>query len=181
MPDLFVPEDTTGYTSYYINVANNGLIQKFAYSVADKYRGMLDGVKSIDRLMKVLPRDNTLLDNFVSFAVKNGVPARWYYINQSRQLLLSQIKAMIARDVLGYPAFIELLNQSDTAVKEAIKALEEGKSPTDIKLEHKRDSLISCNSDFKILMPLLRKGVERHIASKDLADSNILNRQNEKH
>ena len=27
MPDLFVPEDTTGYTSYYINVVNNGLIR----------------------------------------------------------------------------------------------------------------------------------------------------------
>ena len=72
MPDLFVPEDTTGYTSYYINVVNNGLIQKFAYSVADRYRDMTGDVKSIERLLKVLPRDNTLLDNFVSFAVKNG-------------------------------------------------------------------------------------------------------------
>ncbi len=169
MPDIFVPEDTTGYTSYYINVANNGLIQKFAYSVADKYRGMLDGVKSIDRLMKVLPRDNTLLENFVSFAVKNGVPARWYYINQSRELLLSQIKAMIARDVLGYPAFIELLNESDSAVKEAVKALENGKSPIDIKLEHKPDSLISRSGDVKILWPLMKSDTERLITSSGLA------------
>jgi peptidase, S41 family len=135
MPDVFVPEDTTGYTSYYINVVNNGLIQKFAYSVADKYRGMLDGVKSLDRLLKVLPRDNTLLENFVSFAVKNGIPTRWYYINKSRGLLLEQIKAMIARDVLGYPAFIEMLNHSDPAVKRAVEALENGESPLDIKLK----------------------------------------------
>lgn len=133
MPDIFVPEDTTGYTSYYINVVNNGLIQKFAYSVADKYREMLNGVKTIDRLMKILPRDNTLLDNFVSFAAKNGVPARWFYINRSRALLLGQIKAMIARDVLGYPAFIELLNQDDAAVKRGYKALTDGESPVDIK------------------------------------------------
>ncbi len=125
MPDLFVPEDTTGYTSYYINVVNNGLIQKFAYSVADRYRDMTGDVKSIERLLKVLPRDNTLLDNFVSFAVKNGVPARWYYINQSKKLLLEQIKATIARDVLGYPAFIEMLNQSDPAVRKAIATLED--------------------------------------------------------
>ena len=136
MPDVFVPEDTTGYTSYYINVVNNGLIQKFAYSVADRYRGLLDGVKSLDRLQKVLPRDNTLLENFVSFAVKNGVPARWYYINQSRDLLLNQIKAMIARDVLGYPAFIELLNENDTAVLKAIEMLENGKSPIEIKKDN---------------------------------------------
>lgn len=135
MPDVFVPEDTTGYTSYYISVMNKGLIQKFAYSVADRYRVMLDGVNSLDRLLKVLPRDNTLLENFVSFAVKNGVPARWYYINQSRGLLLNQIKAMIARDVLGYPAFIRLLNEDDKAVKKALELLESGKSPIDIKIE----------------------------------------------
>lgn len=138
MPDLFVPEDTTGYTSYYINVVNNGLIQKFAYSVADRYRDMTGDVKSIERLLKVLPRDNTLLDNFVSFAVKNGVPARWYYINQSKKLLLEQIKATIARDVLGYPAFIEMLNQSDPAVRKAIETLDAGKSPIDIKLETRK-------------------------------------------
>ncbi|MBD5358204.1 MAG: S41 family peptidase [Bacteroides sp.] len=135
MPDIFVPEDTTGFTSYYISVANKGLIQKFAFSVADKYREMLDGVKSIDRLLKVLPRDNTLLDNFVSYAAKNGVPARWYYINQSRELLLNQIKAMIARDVLGYSAFIELLNKDDSAVNKALLLLKDGKSPIEIKLE----------------------------------------------
>ena len=135
MPDIFVPEDTTGYTSYYISVMNKGLIQKFAFSVADKYRAMLDGVKSLERLLKILPRDNTLLDNFVSFAVKNGVPARWYYINKSRELLLNQIKAMIARDVLGYPAFIEILNRNDSAVKEAYDALVTGKSPVNIKPE----------------------------------------------
>ncbi len=140
MPDIFVPEDTTGYTNYYVNVANKGLIQKFALSVADKYRGMLNGVKSIDRLLKVLPRDNTLLENFVSFAVKNGVPARWYYINQSRQVLLSQIKAMIARDVLGYPAFIRLLNEDDPAVLKAVESLQAGDSPVNIPAPAPADS-----------------------------------------
>ena len=83
----------------------------------------------------MLPRVNTLLENFLSFAVKNGIPARWYYINKSRGLLLEQIKAMIARDVLGYPAFIEMLNHSDPAVKRAVEALENGESPLDIKLK----------------------------------------------
>lgn len=137
MPDIFIPEDTTGYSSYYINVANQGLIQKYAYSVADRYREMLNGSKSLDRLLKILPRDNTLLENFVAFAVENGVPARWYYISKSKDLLISQIKAMIVRDVLGYPAFIELLNQNDNAVNTALQQLEEGKSPVNIQKEEK--------------------------------------------
>ena len=132
MPDVFIPEDTLGYTSYYISVMNNGLIQKYASSVADKYRQMLDGHKTIERLLKVLPRDNTLLENFVNYAANHGVPARWYYINKSRDVLLNQIKAMIARDVLGYNAFIEILNINDNVVIEALDLLESGKSPVNI-------------------------------------------------
>lgn len=132
MPDVFVPEDTTGFSSYYMNVMNNGLIQKYAFSVADKYRQMINGSKDVNRLLKILPRDNTLLNNFVDFAVENGVPARWFYINRSRDLLLNQIKAMIARDVVGYPAFIELLNEQDVTVGTAIDLLNEGKSPINI-------------------------------------------------
>lgn len=132
MPDVFVPEDTVGITSYYINVANKGLLQKFALGVADKYKAMLDGVKTLPRLMKVLPRDNTLLDNFVNFAADNGVPARWYYINQSRDLLLRQIKAFIARDVLGIQACIEVLNEGDPTVSEALLRLRNGESPVNI-------------------------------------------------
>jgi len=41
MPDIFVPEDTIGYTTYYINVANDGLLQKYAFKVADNYRDIL--------------------------------------------------------------------------------------------------------------------------------------------
>lgn len=132
MPDIFIPEDTTGITSYYISVINNGLIQKYASSVADRYREMLNGHKNIERLQKVLPRDNTLLENFVSYAAEHGVPARWYYINRSKNLLLNQIKAMIARDVLGYQAFIELLNRDDKVVEEALKMLQEGQSPIEL-------------------------------------------------
>ncbi len=132
MPDIFVPEDTTGYTSYYLNVVNAGLLQKYAFSVADKYRGMLNGVKDLTRLLKVLPRDNTLLENFVNYAADNGVPARWYYIRKSSDLLLSQIKAFIARDVLGYSAFVEMLNKDDVAVEKAVNLLNEGKSPTEL-------------------------------------------------
>ena len=132
MPDIFIPEDTTGFTSYYMNVANQGLIQKYAYSVADEYRERLEGDRTLQKLNNVLPADQTLLENFVAYAVTNGVPARWYYINKSRNLLISQLKAMIARDVLGYPAFIELLNERDNAVLNALMQIEEGNSPVNI-------------------------------------------------
>ncbi len=124
MPDIFVPEDTTGYTSYYVNVMNHGLLQEYAFDIADKYRDLARNASSLDDLLRILPRDQTLLENFVAYAAKKGVPARWYYINQSRNLLLRYLKAFIARDVLGYSQFFEMINRGDNTVKRAVKALD---------------------------------------------------------
>lgn len=128
MPDLFVAQDTTGFTSYYVNAVNSGLLQKFAFQLVEKYRPVLKGVKTLDQLKRVIPRDDTLLNNFVSFAAVNGVPARWYYINQSRQLLLGQIKALVALDALGYSDYIKSINDGDNTFRRAVDAMQKGLS-----------------------------------------------------
>ncbi len=128
MPDVFVPEDTTGFSSYYVNVSNKGLITKYAFQVAEKYRSLTKNVKTIEELERVIPRDQTLLEGFVDYAALNGVPARWYYINRSRGLILNLLKAQIARNVLGYNGLIQMLNQEDVTVKKALEMLQEGKS-----------------------------------------------------
>jgi carboxyl-terminal processing protease len=133
MPDIFVPEDTIGYTTYYINVANDGLLQKYAFKVADNYRDILKGVKSLDKMLVVIPRDEMLLNNFVNYAAANGHPARWYYINKSSDKLLQQIKALVARDVLGYQSYFEMANKNDRTVQKALQLLKQGKSPALIK------------------------------------------------
>jgi carboxyl-terminal processing protease len=137
MPDVFVPEDTIGYTSYYLDAVNKGLINTFAQYMADTYRPMMKD-KSVESMMRILPRDNTLLQNFVSYAANKGLPARWYYINQSRSLLLNQIKGVIARDLVGYEGLIKILNQEDKTVSEALRLLEQGQSPVNIKPSKKR-------------------------------------------
>lgn len=128
MPDVFVPEDTTGYTSYYVSVSNQGLITKYAMQVTDRYRELTKNVKTTGELYRVIPRDQTLLEGFVEFAAKNGVPARWYYINKSRPLILNLLKAQIARNVLGYSGLIQTLNEEDETVQKALELTREGKN-----------------------------------------------------
>lgn len=137
MPDIFVPEDTTGYTSYFIEAVNQGLIQKFANDFADSYRGLMNGKRDLETLYRILPRDNMLLNNFVNYAAARGLPARWFYINRSRNLLLNQIKAVIARDLVSYDAFIQILNETDVTVKKALEALDSGMSPINITAKRK--------------------------------------------
>ena len=123
MPDIFVPNDTVGITSYYLNVLNAGLIQKYTFDYTDRNRQRLDGAETAIELMRLLPDDDTLLQDFVSYAQKNGVAPRWYYINISRDLIVNQLKAMIARNALGVQGYFEVFNEYDPTVLSGIDAL----------------------------------------------------------
>ncbi|MEZ3591190.1 MAG: S41 family peptidase [Muribaculaceae bacterium] len=126
IPDVFTPNDTTGVSSYYMDVANAGLLQRFAFSFADLNRESLKDEKDVTKFLKELPSDAVLLQSFVRYAAQNGVPARWYYINKSHDLLVNQLKALIARDLLGYNAFYSIYNQRDSSVKTAVEQLSNG-------------------------------------------------------
>lgn len=126
MPDVFVPNDTVGITSYYINVVNAGMLQKFAFDYCDRNREKLNECADTDELLDKLPSDEILLQEFVRYAVKKGIPARWKYINTSCHLIVNQIKALIARDILGSQSFYHIYNMQDECVRKAIEQLNNG-------------------------------------------------------
>lgn len=128
IPDIFVPNDTSGITSYYINVANAGLLQKFAFNYADAHREELSKYTDVSELMKALPSNDNLLYDFVKYAAQNGVAIRWYYIEQSRELLINQLRALIARELFGLQGYYKVYNIDDINIQAAIKALNDGKA-----------------------------------------------------
>ena len=106
MPDIYVANDTTGISSYYIDVFNAGLLQKFAFKYADANRSRLKKAVNVNALLAMLPSDDDLIQDFAYFARDTEkIPPRWYYINISRDLILNQLKALIARDALGTTAY----------------------------------------------------------------------------
>lgn len=127
MPDVFVPSDTSGMSPYYIKILNGGLIQKYAYEYCDLNRDQLSEARNLKELLPKLPSDGVLLQSFVSYARNVGnVKPQWYYIEQSRKLIVNQIKAVIARDILGFSAYYEYLNATDPVVLEALRQLQKG-------------------------------------------------------
>ena len=132
MPDIFIPNDTVGVTSYFVSVANAGLFQKYALQYTDNNRIGLEEAKTADGLLKMLPPDEILLSSFTSYCAKNGVPKRPYYIKLSRDLIVNYLKALIARDILGLSAYFEIVNETDPNVKSAIEQISAGKAKAPI-------------------------------------------------
>lgn len=134
VPDIFVPNDTTGITTYYRAVANLGLLQQYVYTYVDINRDQLKNVKTVKQLMGMMPSDDALAYDFVCYARDNGVPMRWYYINLSRSLIARQLRALVIRDVLGSEEFYRYYNRTDNTVNAALKALNDGKGKFPITL-----------------------------------------------
>lgn len=134
VPDIFVPNDTTGVTTYYRAVANLGLLQQYVYTYVDINRDQLKNVKTVKQLMGMMPSDDALTYDFVCYARDNGVPMRWYYINLSRSLIARQLRALVIRDVLGSEEFYRYYNRTDNTVNAALKALNDGKGKFPITL-----------------------------------------------
>ena len=128
VPDIFVARDTTGITSYFIEAANAGLLQSYAFKYCDKNRRTLSNTKDYSQLLATLPSDDSLLKDFADYAAGHGVVPRWYYINLSRDVIATNIKALIARDILGNQAFYPILNRNDKTVQAALKALNQHKA-----------------------------------------------------
>lgn len=134
VPDIFVPNDTTGVTTYYRAVANLGLLQQYVYTYVDINRDQLKNVKTVKQLMGMMPSDDAMTYDFVCYARDNGVPMRWYYINLSRSLISRQLRALVIRDVLGSEEFYRYYNRTDNTVNAALKALNDGKGKFPITL-----------------------------------------------
>lgn len=134
VPDIFVPNDTTGITTYYRAIANLGLLQQYVYTYVDINRDQLKNVKTVKQLMGMMPSDDALTYDFVCYARDNGVPMRWYYINLSRSLIARQLRALVIRDVLGSEEFYRYYNRTDNTVNAALKALNDGKGKFPITL-----------------------------------------------
>lgn len=128
IPDIFVPRDTTGFSSYYVEVAGAGLFQEYALRYVTDHRAALGQMNDYKQLMRNLPANDVLLNDFVKFAADKGVPARWYYIHQSQDNITSIIKALIARDILGQSAYYPIINRNDKTIDAALKALNKHKA-----------------------------------------------------
>ena len=127
-PDIFVPCDTASESIYYKAVVNYGLIQEYSLKYATEHRASLSKMSDYKQLLRNLPANDEILNDFVKYAASKGVPDRWYYIHQSQDLITSNIKGYIARDILGQGAYYPIVNRTDKTIEAALKALNKHKA-----------------------------------------------------
>lgn len=127
MPDIFVPQDTTGMTSYFRMAANRGLIIRYTFDYTDQNRSTLQKYDTPQKMEAYLKGQN-LLNKFAAWAEKKGVKRRNNLMMKSRSLFEMSLYGNIIYNMLGMEAYVEYLNESDKTVQKAVEILEKGES-----------------------------------------------------
>ena len=124
-PDIFIPEDTLGMTSYYKEASMTGLILQFAYNYTDENRTKLSSFTDVWEMERYLKGQNTV-EKFVVFADKNGLKRRNLMIQKSYKLLERFVNSRIIYNILNEQAWTEYLNRDDPAIIETLRLFRDG-------------------------------------------------------
>jgi carboxyl-terminal processing protease len=126
MPDIFIPRDTVGITSYYTQIVNSGLLYQFVLIYSDKNHARLSSFKTYQELYDYL-KYQPLIYEFTNFAQTKGVNKRITLINISRNLIESQLYAYIIRNFFDNDGFYPVLLKDDTTLNKAVEVIKEDK------------------------------------------------------
>lgn len=120
MPDIFVPADTSGRSEYFNRVAQRGMVYQYAFQFTDQYRDQLKRFITASEMEKWLDRQN-LMDGFVKYAAGKGVPPNQEGLRISGEIIETQLKAYIARNILGEEGFYPIIQKIDKTLLKAIE------------------------------------------------------------
>ena len=125
MPDVYVPIDTTEYTTYYRDLVAKGITNQYAISYVDKNRKSIakkyKTVKDFDENFIVT---DEMMRDFIALGEKDSVKYDEEKFRTSESLLKDIVKGLIARDVYSSAsAYSVVINHRNRDLKAAIEVL----------------------------------------------------------
>ncbi len=151
-PDIFVPEDTLGMTSYFKQASMSGLILQFAFTYTDDNRPKLNNFKEMMQLVDYLEEQN-MVDKFVNFADTRGLQRRNLLIKKSHKLLDRYINSRIVYNMLDEQAWNQYINIDDPVIKKTLEVFKQNaafpKKPAKAKPTPKNKTMVKTTDKNK--------------------------------
>lgn len=127
-PDVFVPQDTSYYSEYLIELFGKNIFREFAMNYAEKNGKELKS-KGFDNYLKNFVVNDAILADFNALAKRSRVKYSEAGYRKSKKYIQENLKALIARNIWKDSEskglnneFYEVINQYDAGIKAALKA-----------------------------------------------------------
>ena len=120
MPDIYIPIDTSGYTSFYRSLLSKGILNDYAFNYLTKIQ-----VKgNLNTFINAFKLDDDRYSKLVSMADQKGIKANLNEVETSKETIKRTIKALLAKYYYGDLGYYRALNIDDKAITKSLALLE---------------------------------------------------------
>jgi carboxyl-terminal processing protease len=119
MPDVFVAADTTETSGYLSELYFSGVLNQFAFDIADHDRKRLEAYGGPAAFEQKYTVGADLVDRLGRYAQEQGITAEPADLERSRAAIAMRLKAGIARNIWGSDGFYRIMLDSDSAFRKA--------------------------------------------------------------
>jgi len=126
MPDIFVPRDTTAFTTYLVELFNKNIIREYTLDYYSNNKEELQKM-TFEDFKKSFTVTDKMLKEVVDLATRSGVKYKEGDFNKSKNMLRNNIKAYIGRSVWGNSGFYPIINETDEIYLSALKQWDKAK------------------------------------------------------
>ncbi len=123
MPDIFVPLDGDNDRSFFNRVTNLGYIYLFAFEYTDKNRESLAEYGDAETYVNQFSISSGIYNEFLSFLRDQGMEIPSRISRESEELIRTNLKAYVGRNMYGAEAFYPVLHSVDRTFEKAMEAL----------------------------------------------------------
>lgn len=125
MPDVYVPIDTTEYSTYYRDLSAKGILNQYVIKYVDKNRkSIAKQYSTLDAFDRGFAVSDAMMRDLIAMGEQDSVKFDEEKYRTSELLLKDIVKGLIARDVYGdQSAYNVIINHRNPDLKAAIEVL----------------------------------------------------------
>ena len=125
MPDVYVPVDTSEYSTYYRDLSAKGILNQYAIKYVDKNRkNLLKQYKAVKDFDNGFIVSDEMIRDLIAMGEQDSVKYDEEKFRTSEQLIKAIVKGLIARDVYSDAgAYSVVINHSNPDVQAAYEVL----------------------------------------------------------
>lgn len=121
MPDIFIPHDTTKASPFLYNLRAKTVLYTYAMEYTNKHRDEYKGMNGKSLIAKL--EEKSLWNDILRYAAQKGVKAPSSVSPLEKDIIEQDVRAYIAKDLVGNDAFYAILNRMDPTIIKAVEVL----------------------------------------------------------
>ena len=125
MPDVFIPLDTTRTSEFYSRLVRQGVLNSFGIEYTNDRRQELErDYPDVNTFILSFEVDEELLSQLKNYAAEKNITPGEEDLSETLPYLKIQLKGLVARNLFGFSAYIQVATQMDDAFQKAVKLIE---------------------------------------------------------